>query len=722
MISLDTVSPLTFEEFRNYYNNYNNFNELKDLYSTYLTDYKVNKDAKNVTDNNYIPNSYKELLKNIDHSDLNEEVKDYLKQLNYNNPYELDIAAHYVSDNLKREFSRLKDYRDELKFIKTKNNLKSSKKGIEIYLKNLIARLLTQDSFVKNNTDLTSVNVSEIMNKISIQFVRYCTNEVETTDSSKTLPSSVKEDLATKVKNESKKLIQAVRIKSKGKKYILASNTKKRISINKLYTDYNKLTDRFFANEEKSIENLNVNLKNKVLEKYLSCDVFYLSGDSKSYELKKVLTAENSNSYLNRYNPLVSNNYGNIIRNSTIPFQLSFENAGLAQALSKNLTFNIDVSAVKGEFFLPDPKRIQSGIGLKNKNSKVSTPINFSCDNRWIKNNDLYSVRVYDTESLKSYGYQSKENSLKYSHTGINHKEDEISFWSGEDQDIWKNADVYKRESLNQWPESERLDDLLIKNETAVVLKNDIYGNEFVVYKSVSPKRFAGTSYTLYSDATSSSTQDITSCELYDGLYFNSGLSAITAGDTHTNYTSLTGMYDTVLTNDVSTCQGQGGFFAPLSTVACSAVSGNDLVDAYLFEGHPCAGSHFAQIYLNKYEATTFNSLAVPAGFTTTYEATGLNVPSVSTVSLYNQKYVNHGTVFVRDISSQKVSTFYEKLSSVLGKQSTSLKNSISSNEVVSFDVIGNTIFIQTSADTFTESYNYDGTDFTLSLPSNSLI
>ena len=65
MISLDTVSPLTFEEFRNYYNNYNNFNELKDLYSTYLTEYKVNKDANTVTDNNYISDSYKELLKNI---------------------------------------------------------------------------------------------------------------------------------------------------------------------------------------------------------------------------------------------------------------------------------------------------------------------------------------------------------------------------------------------------------------------------------------------------------------------------------------------------------------------------------------------------------------------------------------------------------------------------------------------------------------------------------
>ena len=110
MIDLNTVSPLTFEEFRNYYNNYNNFNELKDLYSTYLVDYKKNKDVTATNDNNYISDSYKELLKNIDNSDLNEEVKDYLKQLNYSNQYELDIAAHYVSDNLKKEFSRLKKY------------------------------------------------------------------------------------------------------------------------------------------------------------------------------------------------------------------------------------------------------------------------------------------------------------------------------------------------------------------------------------------------------------------------------------------------------------------------------------------------------------------------------------------------------------------------------------------------------------------------------------
>lgn len=722
MINLNTVSPLTFKEFKNYYTEYNNINDLQDLYSNYLIDYKANKEVTNVKDNNYISDNYKELIKNIDNSDLNKEIQSYLLQLNYKNPYELDIATHYVSDNLKKEFSRLKKYREELKFSKTKNTLKASKKGIEIYLKNLISRLLTQDSFIRKNTNITSINIKEIINKISIQFVRYCTNEVNSTDSSVSLDDSIKDVLSEKVKRESKKIIQGININHKGKRYILTSNIGKRVSINKIYTDYKKLPSRFFANEIKSLENLNVNLKSKLLEKYLSCDVFYLSGDTKQYELKRVLTAENSNAYSNRYNPVAVNEYGNLIRSLTIPFQLSFENAGIAQALSKNLTFNVDVSAVNDSFYLPNPNKIQNGIGLKNKKSKKNIPINFSCDNRWIKNNDLNHIKVYDNDSLKSYGYQSKENALKYTQTGINRVFDEVSFWSGSMQDVWKNEDAYKRQALNVWPESERFEDLLIKNETAVVLKNDIYGNEFVLYKSVSPKRFAGSSYNLYNDDTSTFAADITSCELYDGLYFNSVLSAITAGDTHSNYTSLTGMYDTVLTNDVSTCAGQNGFFAPLSTVACSAISGDSLVDAYYFEGHPCHGSHFAQIYNKKYELMTFNSLAVPAGFTTTYEPTSFQNPAVSTISLYKQKFETPGAMFVREISSQKVYTLYEKLSGVIRKQNSSLKEAISTNQITNFDIVGNTIYFQTSSDTFTESYSYDGSTFEVALPSNSLI
>tara|TARA_S200002703_G_scaffold111525_1_gene97149 strand:- start:6785 stop:8941 length:2157 start_codon:yes stop_codon:yes gene_type:complete len=718
MINLNTVTPLTFNKFRDYYKNYNNYNELQSLYSQYILDYKNNKAALTISDNNFISDNYKEFIKNVDNDDINVEVKTFLNELDYNDPYELDIAAHYVSDNLKREFSRLKDYRDELKFVKTKNNLKASPAGLKIYLTNFLSRLLRQDSFIKGNTNVTSINIKELINKLSIKFIQYSSNDITRSDNSIDVNDFNTLDFSEKIKKESKKTIQGLNITSKGKKYLLSTNIGKKISINKLFTNPLRLPERFFANEVKSIENLNISLKEKLSEKYLNTDVYYLSGDTFQYGLKRILTAENSNSYINRYNPTAVNNYGTLIKSDKLPYQLSFNNSGLAQALSKNLTFNINVSAVAGEYIIPDPNKVQPGIGIRKGVDKKSTPINFVSDNFWIKNNDRDSIKVADTDTLKSYGYQSKESSLKYNSTGINRSHDEISFWTGSQQNIWKNEDVYKRHNLNEYPENERLEDLLIKNETAVVLKNDIYGNEFIFYKSVSPKRYADTSFTLY-NTTNTLTADTTACELYDGLYFNSVLSAISADG---NYSSLTGMYDTVLTNDISSCLGSGGFFAPLSTANCSAVSGNDLVDCYLFSGHPCDGSHFTAMYFEKYNINSFINVSIPSGFTTTYELTSLDNPSLSTVPLYEQKYINTGSLFVRDISSQKVSTFYDKLSGVFSKISATAKNAISSNEVVNFDIIGNTMYIQTSANTFTESYTYDGSTFKVALPSNSII
>ena len=64
----------------------------------------------------------------------------------------------------------------------------------------------------------------------------------------------------------------------------------------------------------------------------------------------------------------------------------------------------------------------------------------------------------------------------------------------------------------------------------------------------------------------------------------------------------------------------------------------------------------------------------------------------------------------------------YEKLSGVFLKLPTSAQNAISANEITNLDVIGSTIYIQTSANTFTEKYNYDGDKFTVARPSVSLL
>lgn len=622
MIELDTIRPHTYNEFKEYYTDYNNPAELNSLYTQYLSEYNTFSEKNKIDKNLYTTNLYKEFIKSIDKKIFFNEISNFLENLDYDDPYELDIAIHYISYALKRECISLQKKRDNLKLTKTKNKFKVSKKGIELYIKNLIVNLLYDYYFSKTNTlqtNLKKQKIKEITYKLKVKFEQLSTERSLVTESVETngqkeFVSSILMDFNNKLKpssnieNTSKSVLQSLRIKDQNNNNrILTNNKNKKISINKIYSDYNLLPERYFANEIKTEENLIFNINDKLAEKYLESDTYYLSGDSTSYEIMKLHVAENKYKNVFRYNPTVSNLFTEKkIHNDKIPFQLSYNNAGLAQLLSKDITFSVNVSAISGEFILPDIYNIQSGVGFKSRKNNKHNILNYSANNSFFKNNDRDSASVFDNNVLKNYGYQSKESSIKYNHTGINKNTDEISFWEGNNQNIWKNKDVYQRSNFNKFPENERLQDLLITNSTAVEIKNDIYGNEFIMYKNAYPKR--KTKIPLPNDYQSQTQYDVT------------------------------------------------------------------------------------------------------------------NNPAISAISLYKQKYELPGELFVRDVSSQKVYTFYEKLSSVFTKLPVDLQNSIKNNEITTFDIVGNTLFIQTSAYTFTESYTYDGTNFKLSVASNSLI
>ena len=55
-------------------------------------------------------------------------------------------------------------------------------------------------------------------------------------------------------------------------------------------------------------------------------------------------------------------------------------------------------------------------------------------------------------------------------------------------------------------------------------------------------------------------------------------------------------------------------------------------------------------------------------------------------------------------------------------KLPTSAQSAISANQITNLDIVGSTIYIQTSANTFTEKYKYDGDKFTVASPSVSLL
>jgi hypothetical protein len=725
-MNYNTPTPYTLKEFRQFNRDVLNVDELSSLYNTYLVEWKEYKTTNTANKNNYVSNIYKEFLKNIQVSNLSEDVVNYLNQIDYDDPYELDLAVHFFTVNLNLELDRISSYRDDLKFTTTKNNLKASPEGITKYLKAFLMKLLNEDR-IKKIAGVNSFNTSEISNRLKINLKQYASNNITLGENQYVPNPLAKTNFKKAIEDLSKTTYQVLQINNKGSKKYLINSKKAKISINKVYSDWSKLPERFFSNENKNLRNLNINVIDRLVEKYIGTDVYYLSGNGQEYTLQNILKPENKNAYsYRRYYPIAVNNYGSIIQKDKLPYQLSFGNAGLAVSLSRNLTFNVDVSAVNDEYVIPDPYRIQPGIGLSL--SEKNAPINFSAKTDWIKNNEENSINVCEIETLKSTGYQSRENSLKYSPIGINKVSDAFSFWTGENQIDWANADTYKRENFNEFPEAERFEDLLIKNDTATQVRNDVYGNEFILYKPTNPKRIGDSSY-VSSNTTTSLTS--VSCELIDGLYFNATLSAITAADP-TAYTSLTGMYDTVLFNDNSNCDasvngspdsnGFYSFFAPQSgETDCDLILVENQVDGGPFLNHPCRSIDFIEGFFLK-TRVPFSTISIPTGFATSYESTSLNVPSSTRTPLYNETYTVPGSAFVRDVNTQKVYSLYERLSGVFLKLPTSAQSAISAHEITNLDVIGSTIYFQTSASTFTEKYKYDGNSFTIDTPSVSLI
>jgi len=678
-MNLDTLKPYTLKEYKQYNRDIVNIDKLSALYNNYLIEWKEYKTTKTTDDSNYRSNIYKEFLKNIEITNIEPQHKTFLDQIDYDDPYELDLAVHYFTINLNNEINRTIEYRDEIKFTPTKNNLKASPEGVTKYLKAHLMRLLKQEKF-KTLAGGTSFNTTEISNKIKINLIQYASNNTIGDESGDLIESLNRTDFKQSIRNKSKETLQVLKISNKGQKKYLKTSFKSKVSVNVVYDDWSRLPVRYFANENKTFDNLISNITDKLKEKYLGTDVYQLSGDSTKYTLNKIFEAENTNSYLYKfYNPIAVDSYGSLIKKKKIPYQLSFGNAGLATALSKNLSFNVNLSALDGEFIIPDPYRIQPGKGATN--TKKNAPIYFNAETSWIKNNENNSINVVDTKSLKSTGYQSRENSLDYSPIGINKVTDEISFWNGSDQIDWKNSDVYKRENLNRFPEAERFNDLLIKNNTATQIKNDIFGNEFILYKSTSPKRYGDSSFII---STSTTVGTLTTCAFYDGLYFNGVLSAISAADPST-YDSLTAVFDTSLYNDVSTCTGTDDFSAPLTGFTCdeidtamlSGLSGDHYVDAGPFVNHPCKSSDFVQGFFVKTQVP-FNTLAISNSFTTTYELTSLNNPTTSVTPVYDETYTTPGSAFVRDINSQKIYTLYEKLYNYDGDKFTVARPSVS--------------------------------------------
>ena len=774
MVSLNTHNPLSYKEWKKHYEEVFNASELPTLYNNYLTEWKTEKLEREADDDLYVRNIYTQFLKNINLSTIDNNVVRFLDRIKTNNIYELELAVHYYSEIIKDQLKHVRDLREDFKFTKTKNKLKSSKAGITNYLKNFIIRLLNDNTFVteRTNTLVSDINIPKIANNFSINLNTYASDDFVYNfhKVDKNLVLNIPQKVLEEVPNINQVLTVnkdrtplKVRINN-----ISAPNSI--LGINQPFSNFERLPVRYFKDEEKTSNNLKFILERDLIQKYISNDLYYINSIAK--EVNKLFKHSNSTNNLSqRYGPNLFKKLINIKHNEIYPQQLSFFNTGVTVFHSSNLTYSIELSSLRGsEYIIPDPDKFESGVKcvgdirnsktgevVKNIYRKRKPPFKYKAKNAQFKNDNLRSgVNIYNNKLLRNYGYQSKENSLDYSFTGINKKEDAISFWNDDATHVtWLNEDTYPIEDLNVYPESTRLDDLLIYNKTGVKVRSDIYGNEFYFVKSLYPKRKADGANVDTPAATTSPC--VTSAEYYDGLFFDTMLQAISSSyyrATGTLYSSITGMYDTfVLANDGTadllgrtscTNGARDNFNAPFHAETCDTIFTNILssngvsaasgIDCGSFIDHPGTGTDLVSTYFQETTVPyyTIDTTSIYTSNNTVFESTSLNNFASTSVQLFDQQYVKAGEIYIRNVATQLVEPLSTAFVNVFNKHTdgwtdgsstgNTKSNILSTSNIVDFDLVEDTIYIQTSAETVTERYKFEDKIFKVAASSKTLV
>ncbi len=756
MIDLNTTNPLTYLQWKQHQGNTAAASELSLLYNNYLIDWKEQKEILTLNNTNYTKSIYTEFLKNLNLSTLRGNIQNFLDRIDTDDIYELELAVHYYVTIIRDLLKNTRDIREEAKFVKTKNNLKISDAGIKQYLKNFIIKLLSNKEFINENTNAENIDIWKISNNLSINLNSLATdNPILYT--ARDVDKNLVLDLRKRVLKENKKIIQTLSINRNGKKIKLKTNSfagqvrNGRLGINQIFANYERLPLRYFRNENKTIDNLKFIYEKGFIEKYIANDLYYLQGNKQDFTIFRLFKHTNATNNLpQRYGANIANKLTNLQNKQYFPYQLSFNNTGVTNFYSTDLTIVVNLSAFAGSsYIIPDPTKYEPGVKvvgnvineagdvIRNINFKQKTPLIFKAKNAHYKNTDLGStVNLYNNKVLRNFGYQSKENSLDYSHTGINRGEDNINFWQGRDHLKWKNTDTYPVSVLNSYPEQTRLDDLLISNKTGIKLRSDIYGNEFIFIKPVQPKRKAGTTYIETPAATTA--PNITSFDVYDGLYFDTVLASISAAAyvNGTTYTSITGIYDTIVAHEeagqycFAPTYGNVGesFGGPLSSTACSALQNietDEIVDGGPLIDHPSTSSELIKSYFTDTTIPYYSidMTAIYTYSTTTYEASATNNPATSASHLFDQQYISAGEIYVRNVYTQTVDPLSTVMTNLFNKHSTLTKNTIlNDGNILDFDIIGNTIYIQTSAETLTELYSFKDGVFKIGASSKAIV
>lgn len=510
---VDANEPLSFQDWIKYNNVL--FTNVKDFlarYQSYLNNWYEIKNSEGNIRTNVTKALYTTLINEIVLSFTSTDEKRWLKNIDFNNNRDLAVAVPFFAQKIKEICLYYSTLRDDVKTGVIRFNLKGSNYGIEKLIYNEISKSLeTEDltDIIRNlNLALSSVRDNMVVDVEDLYdtYINYL-------DVSPNVPASAYNATGDRAEYFSlnqydidsnlfldfdSSVISAITAYP----FFLIELGTNNFSITPFIepTQLNLLKDKDYINtiNNESTANLNLNVLKAGIEKFIGTDFYYLSTNSTgtNYVSGVLFSAENEfANYLNKRYPSVAAVPDIEFTKTAKQIGLFFkpDKLGLSNFHNFGLNFKINTSNLSGStiYIFPDPSKFGNISGLTEEEFK--SPLIFTELSYFLKTDFSNQFKFGDPSSSPYFqifrGYQTRDQSLDTSIQGVARYTDPQDFFNGDNKSIWANKDIFPIVPQNVFPIDKRLEKLFSINKTVVQYKNDIYGNEFCLFKDVHPKK-----------------------------------------------------------------------------------------------------------------------------------------------------------------------------------------------------------------------------------------
>ena len=538
---IDRLQPLTFTDWLKYNTQlFTTTGEFLNRYQSYLNNWYAAKGASVEQASAGVHAYYTNLINEIVLNYTSDDEQRYLQNIDITNNRDLAIIVPFIAKKIKDICIYYSTLRDEAQSATLQYNLKGSNLGIEnlLYV-SIINALQTKDIATKLNT--LNLPISNISGNINIDIEDLYDTYTDYYDISPTLPASAY-NVTTGLRNDFFSLNQSeidpylyLNINQSIVKAILSypfyaiELGTNNFTIDPLVnsSQLNLLKDRDFIStvNDGNINNLNLQTISQEISKYIGTDFYYIATSTNSTFTSGVLFTANNDyaNFLNKRYPTIAAVPSQEFLKTEKEIGLFFkpDKIGIANFTNFNFTSKIDLTKLQPNsvYYFPDPSKYGNISG--NTKLDFQTPLVFLEENYFNKIDYSNQYRMGDVASDPYFqtfrAYQTREQTLNYTDFGIQRYADPQDFFTGDQDTIWSNIDVYPLEPINQFPIDQRESTLLPINKTLVQFKSDIYGNQYGLYKSAVNKQFNTITHaTKFLDF------------VFDGFVFN-----LTAADTN---------------------------------------------------------------------------------------------------------------------------------------------------------------------------------------------